>query len=123
MNVSLKYSKEIKETEISKKIKKDIQEYVFFVYLRYLEENKDEKALNELKEISEKLELDNPENINYYKDIFDSIEDSKYEEKEISKKKISNIINEVLKESELENDYILGKKSTPVSKELEINMI
>lgn len=106
MNVKISFSKENKkEGNASKLIKEKIENYINFILFDYLDKNMTEKDLEELKklndlfsELGQQTDLENILNETENAENFS----------------IENILNQINEE----NEYLMGKKSIPLSKNL-----
>ena len=115
MNVQITFSKiKQKEKESFLKIRKIINSYINFLLLDYLQNNMTDEDLKEFEKFVGMFE--NNEELNDLKNKFESDTQENINMND-------NNINNILKEINEENEYFLGKKSIPISKELEIDMV
>jgi hypothetical protein len=118
MNVKINFSKinDKKETNESLKIKNFIKEYSKTLFIEYLQDNMTEEDFKEFEKFSSMFEnAIDPEELNNFED--------KLSTEELNNENIQSEIKNILKEIDEENEYFIGKKSVPISKELEVDMV
>ena len=119
MNAKIIFFKDKRiEQENSIKIKEIIKNYLNFIFMDYIQENMTPENNKDIEELMSMFSGENEDLINLQNALGSILNGENQitdnDEEENISKKVENILDEINEE----NDYFIGKKSTPLSKDL-----